>query len=138
MRRCLGKVGIGVLLLTATGCTLDSFLNRQIVVWGPKTVVPGTVGEVSAKLREGLSEAGLLLRTNRTGSDYRICSQWKSGLVFCLHLKQMNDVDGVKTRVRMQWDRGGDQELWQLILKILNAARDESTSVQQAESPASP
>jgi len=124
MRRCLGKACAGVLFLAMAGCTLDSFLNRQIVVWGPKVVVPGTIGEVSAKLREGLSEAGLLLRTNRMGSDYRISSQWKSGIVFCLHLKQMNDVDGVKTRVRMQWDRGGDQELWQLILKILNAPSD--------------
>ncbi|HZU38510.1 MAG TPA: hypothetical protein VFA18_21475, partial [Gemmataceae bacterium] len=69
MRHSLGKVCAGVLLLAAAGCTLDSFLNRQVVVWGPKVVVPGTVDEVSAKLRDGLSEAVWPLRTNRKGPD---------------------------------------------------------------------
>ena len=134
MRRGLGKACIGVLVLAVAGCTLDSFLHRQVVVYGPKVVVPGTVAEVSAKLRAGLSEAGLLLRTNRVGSDYRIVSQWKSGTVFCLHLKQMKDEDGIRTRVRMQWDRGGDAELWQLVLKILNApSSDDITTDQQSE-----
>lgn len=142
MRRCLGKACAGVLLLAVTGCTLDSFLNRQIMVYAPtKLVVPGTVAETAAKLRDDLSEDGLLLkpRTNRVGSDYRIVSQTKAGLVFCLHLQQVNDEDGVKTRVRMQWDRGGDTELWQRIEKILNApsAEDDSAS-QQRESSSSP
>ncbi len=139
MRHCLGKVCAGVLLLTVTGCTLDPFLNRQVVVWGPKVTVSGTVPEVAAKLRDGLGEQGLLLRTNRTGSDYRISSQWKSGTVFCLHLQQMNDEDGTKTRVRMQWDRGGDKELWQLILTLLNAPSDEDSSAKrQSETLGSP
>jgi|GEM_PF-6314996 hypothetical protein len=126
MRHSLGKVCAGVLLLAAAGCTLDSFLNRQVVVWGPKVVVPGTVDEVSAKLRDGLSEAVWPLRTNRKGPDYRIAGIWKSSTAFCLHLKQMNDTDGVKTRVRIHWDRGGNQELWQLILKILNTSGDDN------------
>lgn len=141
MRRCLGKACAGVFLLAVTGCTLDSFLNRQIMVYGPKVVVPGSVAETAAKLRDGLSDDGLLLKpqTNRIGSDYRIVSQTKSGVVFCLHLQQMNDEDGIKTRVRMQWDRGGDKELWQRIENVLNApsAEDNSAS-QQPESSSSP
>jgi len=139
MRRCLGKACAGVLLLAVVGCTVDSFLNRQIVVWGPRVTVPGTVAEVAAKLRDGLSEEGLLLRTNRMGSDYRIVSQWRSGKVFCLHLQQMSEEDGIKTRVRMQWDSGGDTELWQLILKLLNASSDEESSANtHSESLSSP
>lgn len=139
MRRCLGKACACVLLFAITGCTLDSFLNRQLVVWGPKVIVSGSVADVAAKLRDGLSEAGLLLRTNRLGTDYRISSQWQSRTVFCLHLQQVNDEDGIKTRVRMQWDRGGDKELWQLILKTLNAPNDEeSAAKQQPESSSSP
>jgi hypothetical protein len=138
MRRCLEKACAGVLLLAVTGCTLDSFLNRQIMVYGPKVIVPGSVAETAAKLRDGLGEAGLLLRTNRIGSDYRIVSQTKA-VVFCLHLQQMNDEDGIKTRVRLQWDRGGDNELWQLIEKILNAPSDEDNSTsQRPESSSSP
>jgi hypothetical protein len=129
MRHSLGRACAGVLLIAVAGCTVDSFLNRQIVVWGPRVVVPGSVPEVAAKLRDGLGEAGLLVNAKRTDSDYRISSVWKqSGTVFCLHLQQMNDEDGIKTRVRMQWDRGGNQELWQLILKILNAPEDGDNS----------
>jgi hypothetical protein len=133
MRRCLVKVSAVVLLLAATGCTVDSFLNRQIVVNGPKVVVPGTVGEVAAKLRDGLSEAGLLLNTKYVGADYRISSQWKSGTVFCLHIRQMKDPGGNKTMVRMQWDRGGNEELWQLIVKILNAPTDDGGDASTAK-----
>ncbi|HEY7326887.1 MAG TPA: hypothetical protein VH592_04575 [Gemmataceae bacterium] len=140
MRHCLGKACAVMLLFAVAGCTVDSFLNRQIVVWGPKIMVPGSVGDVAAKLRDGLSEAGMLVNAKRTDTDYRISSVWKeSGTVFCLHLHQMNDEEGIKTRVRMQWDRGGSEELWQLILKILNApATGEDSASQRTESPGSP
>jgi hypothetical protein len=127
MRRCVEMVCAGVLMLAAVGCMGDSFLGRQIVVYGPMVLVNGSVGEVSAKLRDGLSEAGLLLNAKWVGSDYRISSTWKSHTVFCLHMKQMKDKvasHGLKTQVRIQWDRGGDEELWQLVLKILNAPAD--------------
>ena len=140
MRHCVGKACAAMLLVAAAGCTIDSFLHRPTVVWGSKVVVPGSVEEVAAKLRDGLSEAGLLVNAKRTESDYRIASVWKkSGTVFCLHLLQMNDEDGIKTRVRMQWDRGGNEELWQLILKSLNAPSDGDASAnQQTGSAGSP
>ena len=120
MCRCLAGLCAGVLLLAACGCTLDSFLLPQSVVYGPKQVVPGSVAEVLAKLQDGLS-ADMMLGVRRVGSGYRIASVWKSHLSFCLHLSEKR-VDGrAQTLVRMQWDRGGDEELWQLVLKILNA-----------------
>ncbi|MHB1421978.1 MAG: hypothetical protein ACYC3I_02040 [Gemmataceae bacterium] len=133
MRRCLGKACAGVLLLATIGC-FDSFLARQVVVYGPKVVVPGTVAEVSAKLKDGLGNA-CILRTNRVGSDYRIVSQWKSGTVFCLHLspKKEKNADSKKTEVRMQWDRGGDKELWQLVQTILDAPAAEDDARKSAE-----
>lgn len=131
MRRFLGKACAGMLLFAVAGCTVDSFLNRKIVDWGPKLTVPGTVAEAGAKLRDGLSEEGVFpLRTNRVGNDYRISGQWRSGTVFCLHLKQVSEEEGIKTRIRMQWDRGGDNELWQVVLKILKTPSN-------ADSPAS-
>ncbi|HTU92415.1 MAG TPA: hypothetical protein VMF69_20205 [Gemmataceae bacterium] len=139
MRRCLGKACAGVLLLAVAGCMFDKFLIWQVVVYGPKVSVSGTVAEVSAKLMDGLSDSGLILNSKSVGSDHRIVGLWKSCVAFCLHLQQTKEKGACKTLVRMQWDNGGDQELWQLVLKILNApsADDDSTS-QQNETSSSP
>jgi hypothetical protein len=120
MSRCLSGACVGVLVLAAAGCTLDAFLSPQFVDWGPSITVSGSVDEVAAKLRDGLSEGGFL-NCKRIGSDYRISSTWTSGRVYCLHLRPAK-TGGSKTLVRIQWDRGGDDELWQHILKILATA----------------
>lgn len=128
MGRCLGRACAGVLILAAAGCTLDSFLSPRMVgfcVYGPKQIVPGTVSEVSAKLLDGLNAAAVILPPKRVGSEYRIAGVWKKYLAFCLHLSQQSEPGGIKTLVRMKWDRGGDEELWQLILQILNAPDSE-------------
>jgi hypothetical protein len=133
MRRCLERICAGLLLCAAIGCIDGSFLNRQIVVYGPKVVVPGSVSEVAAKLRDGLSDAGLAVNTKSMGADYRISSVWKN-TVFCLHLKQSKDASGgTTTMIRMQWDRGGNDELWQLIQKILNTPADNGGDVSTAK-----
>lgn len=120
MCRCLGRTCAVVLMLAAAGCTLDSFLMPQ-VVYGPKATVADTAAEVSAKLQDGLSEAGIMWVVKRVGDDLRIAGVApKSRTAFCVHLKEKR-IDGrVQTLVRMQWDRGGDEELWQQIRTILN------------------
>jgi hypothetical protein len=124
MCRCLGRACAGVLLLAVAGCTLDSFVAPQSVVYGPKQVVPGTVAAVSAKLQDGLSEAGIMLAINRVGADLRIGGVSKTRTAFCLHLREKKVDGAIKTLVRMQWDRGGDADLWQLVLKILSTSDD--------------
>jgi hypothetical protein len=109
----------GALWFAASGCSLDAFLAPTAVPYGPKTVVVGSLSRVCAKLQDGLSDAGIMVQMNRVGSDLRLAGISKTRTVFCLHLSTKKDVDGNKTLVRMQWDRGGDEELWQLILKIL-------------------
>jgi hypothetical protein len=111
----------GALLLAASGCSLDAFLAPSAVTYGPKTVAAGSLSRVCAELQDGLSDAGIMVQMNRVGSDLRLAGISKTQTVFCLHLSAKKDVDGSKTVVRMQWDRGGDEELWQLILKILAA-----------------
>lgn len=124
MRCCLGIGCAGVLLLAAAGCTMDRFLVWQVMSYGPKAVVAGTVEEVAAKLQDGLRDAGLILQPKRMSSEYRIVSQWKSGMIFCLYLSPRKEGSGSKTLVRIKWDGEGDEELWHLILKILNAPSD--------------
>lgn len=127
MSRCLSGACAGVMLLTVAGC-LDSFLAPPAVVWGPKIIVSGSVDELGAKLRRGLGETGILLQPKNIGDEYRIASQSASGKVFCLHLSPAKGAGGKKTLVRMQWDRGGDEELWTLVLKILDATDDDDAN----------
>lgn len=120
MSRCLGMAIAGVLLSTVAGCTVDSFLSPSAVVDGPKTLVTGSVSQVSARLQDGLSDAGMqMYPIKRVGSDLRMAGIKNSQMVFCLHLSEKRVPGGKKTLVRMQWDRGGDEELWQTVLKIL-------------------
>ena len=133
MCRCLCKACAGVLMLAIAGCTLDSFLMPGAVVFGPKLVVAGTVGEVSSKLQDGLSESGIMLGINRVGADLRIAGVApKTRTAFCLHLTEKKIGRGVKTLVRMQWDRGGDEELWQRILAILSTPADDNADTSKA------
>ncbi len=129
MSRCLSGACAGVLLLSVAGCVTDSFLMPQVVVDGPKTLVLGSVFDVSSRLNAGLSDAGIALQMNRVGSDWRMVGTSKSGTVFCLHVSPAPKSGGKKTLVRMQWDRGGDEELWRQIQKVLSAP-DESADLQ--------
>lgn len=134
MCRCLGKVCLGVLMLAAAGCIFDSFVIPGAVVYGPKLVVAGRVGEVSAKLQDGLSGSDIVLFTNRVGADLRISGQvLKTGFVFCLHLSEKKIGGSVKTVLRMQWDRGGDEELWQRIQTILTTPSDSSSPAESEQ-----
>jgi hypothetical protein len=121
MSRCLSGACAGALLLAAVGCLSDSFLMPQFVVAGPKTVVSSSVFDVSSKLNAGLSDAGIMVQMNRVGSDLRMVGASKNGTVFCLHVSPAPKSGGKKTLVRMQWDRGGDDELWRLVEKILTS-----------------
>jgi hypothetical protein len=136
MCRCLARVCAGVLLLAAAGCTLDSFLSPQSVVYGPRRVVNGTVGEVSSRLQDGLSEAGIMLAVNRVGSDLRIGGVYQKRTVFVLHLRDKKVGNRMQTLVRMQWDRGGDDELWQLVLRILGPEGDAADKADEATADA--
>jgi hypothetical protein len=131
MSRYLGAALAGVLLFASAGCTIDSFLSPSAVVYGPKTVVTGSASQIAAKLQDGLSDAGMqMYPLKHAGADLRVAGIKNSSLVFCLHLSEKHVPGGRKTLVRMQWDRGGDDELWQTVLKILAspAASDNDSS----------
>jgi hypothetical protein len=131
MCRCLGKACAAVLMLAMAGC-LDSFLSLRACVYGPKLVVGGTVAEVSAKLQDGLSEADIAPLSQRVGGDFRIAGKFpKTQTVFCLHLSEKKIDGNVKTLVRMQWDRGGNDELWQLVQTILSSSGDDSAGASK-------
>jgi hypothetical protein len=139
MCRFLAVAVAGVLLSVVAGCAPESFLVPGIVTYGPKVVVAGSVSQVCAKLQDGLSDAGIMVRMNRVGSVLRLSGKTKSGKVFCLHLHEKEDLDGVKTQVRVQWDLGGDDAFWQMVVKMLTTkAGSDTSSTTKDASPSSP
>jgi hypothetical protein len=133
MCRCLARVCAGVLLFAAAGCTLDSFLAQHICVYGPQQIVISPADEVSATLQTGLSEAGIVSVVNRVGDDLRVGGVYQKRTAFLLHLREQKVKGRLQTVVRMQWDYGGDKELWQLIQRIFLSVNN--TADEAGESP---
>jgi hypothetical protein len=119
MSRYLGITSAAVLILAVIGCSLDSFLIAPTGLTGQKQVVAGSVAQVSAKLEEGFSEAGISVLTKQVGTEIRLAGQTKSGKIFCVHLYGEKVEGKDKTLVRVKWDRDADDEFWRMVLKLV-------------------
>lgn len=107
MSRCLGMVCAGVLAAAAVGCT----------TFGPRQVVTGTVPEVSRRIEDGLSEAGIAVISKQLDGERRLAGQDRqSGKCFCIHMygKKVGKVD--KTLVSIEKDPGMDDTFLKMIL----------------------
>jgi hypothetical protein len=120
MARRLGMVCAGVLLVAVTGCALDSFL-----VPGPgpaqKLVVAAPVKVVDQCLQQVLADAGIAVRTNLVGDDYRTVGQTRTGKIFCFHLRREKGEGPEKTHVTLIWDKEVDEDFWHTIVQALGA-----------------
>lgn len=136
MSRCLGITSAGVLLLAAIGCSLDSFLASSAGSSGPKQIAAGSVTEVSAKLQEGFSEAGISVLAKQVGTEMRLAGRTTSGNIFCLHLYGEKVAGKDKTLVHVKWDREADEAFWRMVLELLaTPASDSSDSSEPSDAP---
>ena len=119
MSRSLGLACAGVFLLAAAGCGPGAFLAPFPFTSNRQQMVDDKLEQVSARLKEGLSDAGVSVLTKRVGTEMRLAGQTKTGKVFCLHLYAKN-VDGAdRTLVRVKWDREADEEFWQMVVGLV-------------------
>src|SRR3954454_24286599 len=109
MSRCVGLAGAGVLLLAGVGCSPGSFLTPFPGTSNRQQVVTDKLERVSARLEEGLSDAGVSVLTKRVGPEMRLAGMTKSGKVFCLHLYAEKEGSADRTLVRVKWDREADE-----------------------------
>ncbi len=121
MFRSLGLAGAGVLLLAAVGCGPGAFLAPFPGTSHRQQVVADKLERVSARLQEGLSDAGVSVLTKRVGPEMRLAGQTKSGKVFCLHLYAEKEGGTDRTLVRVKWDREADEAFWQLVCQLVAA-----------------
>jgi hypothetical protein len=120
MCRRVGVVCAAVSLVVLAGCSLPSL---RAPFGGPRKqqiVVAGPVVEVSGRLQEALSEAGISVLTKFQGGDLRMAGMTKTGKVFCFHLYPAESEGKEKTRILLEWDRGGeDESLWRTVVQPL-------------------
>ncbi len=127
MSRRVGAVCAGVLLVATVGCALNELRLPFGGPPSPHQVAAGRVEEVSTRLQAGLAEAGITVLTKFQGEELRMAGMTKGSKVFCLHLTrekpkgEEKEGRAEKTRVRLQWDREADEELWPTILRSLAA-----------------
>jgi hypothetical protein len=134
MSRHIGIVYVGALLIVAAGCSLDSFSLWPISPRDHKQIVAGSVDQVSAKLQEGLSEAGIVVLVKHKNEERRLFCQTKSGTRYCLMLNEEKTKGSDSTIVTM-WDKAVDEPSWRLVVKILTApvpASDDSLRLSDA------
>ena len=124
MSRFLGLAGAGVLLLAAVGCSPGAFLAPFPGTFNRQQVIADKLERVSARLEEGLSDAGVSVLTKRVGPEMRLAGQTKSGKVFCLHLYADKKDGEDRTLVRVKWDREADEAFWQLVLGLVAVPGD--------------
>jgi hypothetical protein len=118
MSRSLGLVGAGV-LLAAMGCSPGAFLAPFPGTSNRQEVVADKLERVSARLQEGLSDAGISVLSKPVGTELRLAGQTKSNKVFCLHLYAEKAGGEDRTRIRVKWDREPDEAFWQLVCKLV-------------------
>jgi hypothetical protein len=119
MSRSLGLAGAGVLLLAVVGCSPGAFLAPFPGTSNRQQVVADKMERVSARLEEGLSDAGVSVLTKPVGPEMRLAGQTKAGKVFCLHLYAEKEGGADRTLVRVKWDREADEAFWQLVLSLV-------------------
>lgn len=118
MSRFMG-VGCIIALLLVAGCSPDLLRVPFLGQARPQRIVTGSVVEVSCRLQEALSGAGISVLSKLQGDDLRLAGQTKTGKVFCFHLRKEQTPGAQKTRIILQWDREPDEDFWRTIVQPL-------------------
>jgi hypothetical protein len=138
MTRGMGIVCAGALLVaTAGGCSVGSFLLNFTGPGGKPQVVAGSVGQVSTRLQVALGNVGILATLSRQGQDARLVGVTKSGKKFALILKQQQTEAGEKTAIFAEWQDEPDEAFWLTVLQFLTApAADAPADASRTSRPA--
>jgi hypothetical protein len=135
MSRRMGVICAGVLLLAATGCPPGSFLMSPSGSFGKPQVVSGSIDEVSARLQEGLSEAGISVVVASHNGELRLAGMTPAHKIFCIHLKRPKSASVEKTGIVVQWDRETDESFDRLVATLAAAPAGDDSSSTDAANP---
>lgn len=107
-----GLAVLTVVCLTLSGCTL---LQTWDSLWvsTPKgdLILSGSPRDVALMMQSRLNQLGLMVTQNGDGDTVRISSSSPSGKKFTMVLERDKEGPGTRTRVRIDWENGKDEEM---------------------------
>jgi hypothetical protein len=127
-RECAG----GIILLLLTGCAGQQIAGFGLFQGGngSEYMVSGSTQEVALTLQASLRRLGLSAEMTQQGEDIRIASKTRNGDKFALVLKRVTGQPGEtsRTRVRIEWESGPDEQTRTHVLASLNVQSPTSPS----------
>lgn len=121
----LGALGLACVLLT--GCTaLDFDLNVLTTNWGSPggdRVISGSLDTVAESTRASLERVGLAATISRQGETVYIASMSRTGAKFTFVLTRETGKDGEQTRIRVNWEKGSDEQTVFQVLSGIEISR---------------
>jgi hypothetical protein len=110
-------------LVVASGCAPGSFLGSGGGSGGPRCVVAGPVGVVSADLREVLGDLGVAVLEKREDDEVILVGTTGLGKLFSLRLRPEKAKSGAQSAVTSNWEREADESFWRTVVQRLTEAR---------------
>jgi hypothetical protein len=117
---------VGLCFVLVVGCsTLDLAGLFALNNDGNERVITGSLEGVAKSTQSALTQVGFTAIQTRNGDTIRIASKTAGGKSFTVVLKSARGPNGEETtRVRIEWDGEGDQQIGlQLLAQIETAAR---------------
>lgn len=122
MIRAMGILCAG-LMLTLTGCALNVGNTRvDVAVKVDEQAVNTTLENAAVKLKTELERRGLQVAVNPEGDTVRVVSTTRTGDKFTVLLSRFRAASGQEqTKVRVEWDKAPDRELWAGMIVAIGA-----------------
>ena len=123
MTRLVGALCAG-LVLAAAGCALNVGNTRvEADVKIDEQAVDATLETAAEKVKEELQRRGLQVAVSPDADAVRVVSTTRSGDKFTVVLSRGRSPSGTEqTRVRVEWGRAPDRELWLGLLTAMASA----------------
>lgn len=128
-----GICAVAVALLVVAGCAKSGFLQMNFFQQtGPDRVVAGSLESVTRSTQGSLQELGIGVVAQPEGQSVRLKCRTKTGVEFSMVLASANNDQGQqRTHVRIEWEKGRDDQTGSMILGQLDVASRPAQMMQK-------
>jgi hypothetical protein len=123
---------VAVALLAVAGCNKSGFLQANFFQQsGPDRVVAGSLESVTGSTQHSLQELGIAVVAQPDGQSMRLKCRTKTGVEFSVVLTSANNGQAQQTHVRIEWEKGRDDQTGSMILGQLDVKSQSAQTMQK-------